>query len=342
MKKCAIDIALENLKGFARKGARAKNKDFIPTGHFNLDFAIRYGMLPNKVDMNNLRGYDPSKSLGLPTGRLIEIFGPEGGGKSSLCYRVVGYAQKIINQDTQEPNIAAWIDTEHSFEEELAELNGVNIDELIYSELYDENDPDKDYYAEDVIDMIVKALKSGVKVVVIDSVANLIPKGVFESDAEKENIAKLARILSKTLGKVGHFASKYNAMVIFVNQVREKPGIMFGSPETTPGGRALKFNASVRLRISKQSSKDSLIYIDDKNIDGGKRIIGRLSNVKIAKNRIGPPLIDPAKGSHIAVEIPIYYQPYFPNIEDILFDIGRQLKLIFVRNGVFSWRKEKI
>jgi len=188
-KKTTDDIVLDNLKGFVRKGARAKNKGFVPTGHFDLDFAIKYGMLPANVDLNALHGYDPSEPLGLPLGRLVELFGAEAGGKSSLAYRVCGFAQKM-------GLTAAWIDTEHSFEESLAELNGCNVDELLYSELYDEDNPDTTFFAEDIMDGLVALCKSGVRVIVLDSVANLIPREVEEKNAEQQNIAKLARILS--------------------------------------------------------------------------------------------------------------------------------------------------
>jgi len=341
MAKSSIDIALSNLRGFVRKGARAKNKGFIPTGYFDLDFAISYGMLPTKVDFNSI-DYDPSKVLGLPKGRLVEVFGPEGGGKSSLCYRVAGYAQKMIDKETGEPNLVAWIDTEHSFEETLAELNGVDVDQILYSDMFDESNPDKNYYAEDVIDKIVEMCQLGIKVIVLDSVANLVTKDRFENTADKETMAKLARVLSSNLGKVAHYAAKHNALVIFINQIREKVGIMFGNPETTPGGRALKHDASVRLRIEKAAGKDSLIYIDDKNVDGGRRIIGRDSRVRIEKNRMGPPLLDPAKGSAISILTTIYYQPYFPNIEEKLFDLGRQLKIISIRKDVFTWKDIKV
>jgi len=337
----SLDDAIKNLKGFARKGARA-GKDFIPTGHFELDFAIRYGMLPANLDLDRVDKYDPSKPLGLPLGRLVEIFGPEGGGKSSLCYRVAGYAQRMINKDTNENNVVAWIDTEHSFEEELAELNGLNVDELIYSEMYDPDDPDKNFYAEDVMNQLCIMCKSGVKVIIVDSVANLIPKERFEKSAEKATIADLARVLSSNLKTVSHYASKHNVLIVFINQTREKPGVMFGNPETTPGGKALKFNASVRLRIAQQSKAESIIYADDSELDGGKRIIGRYSNVSIKKNRVGPPLLDPANGKSISVNTPVYYQPYFPDIVERMFDIGRQFKLISVRKNVFNWDGVKV
>jgi recombination protein RecA len=328
-------ISLDNLKGFLKHGARTQ-KNFIPTGHFNLDFSIRYGTLPDNVDFNNFTSsgketYDPAIPLGLPSGRLVELFGGEGSGKSSLAYRIVGFAQKMNHK-------CVWIDTEHSFEEELAEVNGVDIDELLYSSLCDDDDPDKNYFAEDIMDKIVDICKTGeVKVVVLDSVANLIPKEVDEKNADQQNVAKLARILGAQLGKIVHYASKHNVLVIFINQVREKPGVLYGSPETTPGGRALKFNASVRLKMTKRNSADKVIFIDDNTTPNGKRIIGRYSGVTIEKNRVGPPLLD-ANGNQIQIEVPVYYKAYFPDIEERIFDVGRQFKVISVRNNVFTWK----
>lgn len=331
----AKDIPFENLKGFVRKGARAKNKGFVSTGHFNLDFAIKYGMPPSGVDLNDLNDYDPSRSLGLPLGRIVELFGAEAGGKSSLAYRVCGFAQKM-------GLTAAWIDTEHSFEEGLATLNGCDVDELLYSELYDEDNPDRNFFAEDIMDNIIELCKQQVaRVIVLDSVANLVPREVDEKNAEQLNIAKLARILSAQLGKVSHHANKNNVLVIFINQLREKPGVMFGPSETTPGGRSLKHNASVRLQITKRSKADAAITIDDDESPDGKRLIGRYSYVVIAKNRMGPPCED-ASGKKFSLDVPVYYRPYFPDIEERMFDLGRQLQVIAVRKDIYKWDEHKI
>ena len=327
------DLAMDNLKGFIRKGARLKTKAYIPTGHFELDFSIKYGMLPSNIDLDSI-DYDPSVPLGLPCGRLVEIFGGEGSGKSSLAYRVCGFAQKMGYE-------AVWIDTEHSFEENLAELNGVNIDTLHYSEMWDEKNPDKNYFAEDLIDKICEICihMNNVKVIVLDSLANLIPKTRFESSASKEDVGKIARLLSNNLGKVSQYAAKHGVLIIFINQIREKIGIMFGNPETTPGGRALKHNSSIRLKLNLRTNKESLITIEDEN--GRSKIIGRYSGATIVKNRMGPPLIDSSSGKRIILESPIYYQSYFPNIGEQVFDLGRQLKAISVRKNVFTWKEFK-
>lgn len=224
-KNKTMDIALENLDGFMKKGAREEVRQNIPTGHFELDFGLHYGFLPSNADFSNLEDYDPKVPLGLPCGRLVELYGEEGSGKSSLAYRTCGMAQKMGYN-------AAWIDTEHSFEDDLAELNGLDIDEIYYSKAYDEEDPDKIYYAEDIMDKVValcrNAKKLNLKVVVLDSVANLVPKDVGMNSANNDTMALLARILSKTMGKVAQHAAIHDVLVVFINQVREKPGVMFG------------------------------------------------------------------------------------------------------------------
>jgi len=324
----SLDEAMKNLKGFAKKGARAE-KDFIPTGHFELDFAIRYGMLPTNLDLNRVKGYDPSKPLGLPLGRLVEIFGPEGGGKSSMCYRVAGYAQRMINKSTKENNLVAWIDTEHSFSSNLAVINGCDEDKLLYSNLVNSMDPDKDYHAEDVIDNICKMCQLGVKVIILDSVANLVPKARGESSAEDKFVGLLPRLLSENLGKMMAYAEKYGTLLIFINQLRKDISKRWGDPDTSPGGYSLKHNASIRLKVSKQNSKSANIYITDPET-GEERLIGRYANVQIKKNRLAKPFFE-------TISIPIYYEPYFPDIEEVSFDVGRQLRVITILKGVFKW-----
>jgi len=330
-----IDIAIKNLDGFLNKGAKLRSRENIPTGYFPLDFALHYGELPSKIDLSTLEGYDPKKTLGLPLGRLVELYGEEAAGKSSLAYRICGMAQ---NKGYE----AAWIDTEHSFEESLAELNGVNLDRLWYSEAYNREKPDEIFWAEDILDKITEIIRSSndtnIKVIVLDSIANLTPRLVAEQSSNKDTVALLARALSKTMGKISQYASMYEVLVLFINQIREKPGICFGNPETTPGGRALKYNASVRLNLTKRSSKDSLVTIVDETTETGFRIVGRNSGAIIDKNRLGKPLIDPSTGKRVVIDIPIYYEPYFPDIEEVLFNVGRQIKLISVRKGVFTWK----
>jgi len=314
-------------------GARARSGENIPTGHFDLDFAIHYGMLPNNIDLDSLEGYDPTVNLGLPSGRAVEIFGPPSCGKSSMAHRVVGSAQKL-------GHTCLWIDTEHSYAENLAELNGVDIDSLLYSELFDQDDPDKNFHAEDVLDNICKAAESGVKVIVLDSVANLIPKERMEKSAQQILIARLARCLADNFSKVVHYVAKYDAILICINHIRKKPGVMFGPDEDSPGGFMLKHDLSLRLRMTLRGAKDSMIFIE--NEEGKQMLIGRQSGVVLEKNRMGKPLLDPETGKKITLDIPIYYEPYFPNIEEIVFSAARQLKIVKVRQGVYSWDALKI
>jgi len=324
-KKNKNDDILSNLKGFVRKGAASNSKSNIPTGHFPLDFVIHHGILPDKVDLSTREGYDPSKPMGLPMGKLVEIFGEEGGGKSSLAYRVVGYAQKMGYK-------CAWIDTENSFSNSLALINGVEADSIYYSDMSNASDIDSTFFAEDVFDAIFELIKNGVKVIVLDSVANLVPKERMEADASKRTIGIVARLMSENLGKIVNYAGKYGACVIFINQLREKIGVMFGNPLTTPGGRSLKHNASLRIEISKKSGADANIFIEDEN--GDDLLIGRNARVNIRKNRMAKPFMD-------GIIIPIFYEPYFPDIEEKLFDVGRQLKIISVRTGTFKWIENK-
>lgn len=322
------DDIFKNLKGFCRMGARESSSGNIPTGHFNLDFIIQYGMSPGEVDLNKLEGYDPKTTLGIPLGKLVEIFGEEGGGKSSLAYRIAGYAQKLGHR-------VAWIDVEHSFQENLAYINGCDIDTLIYSNMVNYENPDDEYYAEDVIDAMIELMKGGVGVIVLDSVANLIPKALFEAATEKEFMGLLSRLLSKTLGKLVSYAEKYDTLLVFINQLREKIGAaMYSDPRTSPGGHSLHHNASLRLRMDKRASRKADIYVPDPET-GDDMLIGRFSKVSLVKNRFAKPY----QGS---LDVPIYYEAYFPEIEEIAFDTGRQIRLISIRNKIFKWGDIKV
>ena len=322
------DAIFKHLKGFCQKGARVVSPGNVPTGHFKLDFAIQFGMDPTKVDLNKIVNYDPSKTLGIPLGKIVEIFGEEGGGKSSLAYRISGYAQKMGLE-------VAWIDTEHSFQSNLACINGCDQDSLIYSNMVNHENPDDNYYAEDVIDgMIIMMEKLNVKVIVLDSVANLVPKSLFEAASEQQFMGLLPRLLSSNLGKLTSYAEKNGTLLVFINQLREKINVRYGNPETSPGGHSLRRNASLRLKMSKKNTKEANIYIPDPET-GEDMLIGRHSIVRLVKNRFAKPFIG-------SLEIPIYFESYFPQIEDIVFDTGRQIKLISVRKGMFNWNSFKV
>lgn len=321
------DDPFKNLKGFCQMGARASSPGNIPTGHFHLDFIIQYGMDPGKIDLNKVEGYDPKSTLGIPLGKLVEIFGEEGSGKSSLAYRICGYAQKLGYK-------TGWIDVEHSFQENLAYINGCDIDQLYYSNMINHENPEEEYYAEDVIDYMIEMMKVGIQVIVLDSVANLIPKALFEAKTEQEFMGLLSRLLSKSLGKLVSYAEKYGALLVFINQLREKIGQMWGDPKTSPGGHSLHHNASLRLRMDKRDTQKADIFVPDPETGEGM-LIGRHSIVRLVKNRFAKPFRE-------GLDVPIYYEAYFPEIEEIAFDTGRQIKLISVRQGVFKWGELKV
>lgn len=327
-KKNKVDSSLlKNLKGFCSEGAQFNSPGNVPTGHFILDFVIHYGMDPTQRNLEVLEKYDPSRVLGLPLGKLVEVFGEEGSGKSSLAYRVCGYAQKMGLP-------VAWIDTEHSFSSSLAHINDCDCNNILYSNLVNTDNPDKTFWAEDVLDNIITLCDGGVKVVVLDSVANLIPKARGEAKSEQQLMAVLPRLLSDNLGKVVAHAEKSGTLLLFINQLREKVGVMWGNPETSPGGRALKHNASLRIKVAKKNSKDAEIVIKDEET-GEDRLIGKKSNVRIEKNRLAKPF-------YSTLQIPMYFEPYFPDIEEIVFDTGRQVKLISVMKGVFKWKEHRV
>jgi recombination protein RecA len=319
------DIALENLRGFASRGARSSITSCIPTGHAALDYALMHGPVEVSAESDQFEKFDPKKPDGIPLGKMCEFYGEPGGGKSSLAYRVVGYAQRMGLD-------CLWIDAEQSFSESLAEINGVDLDTLILSKLINTEDPDKIYYAEDILDQMISACKGNVKVIVLDSVANLITKYRLEHGAEQKTMGQLALILSENLPKLAAYAARHGVLIIFINQIREKPGVMFGDPETTKGGNSLKHNCSIRLKITRMQSKEADIKME--NDDGSETLIAGQSYVMLKKNRFAKPV----RGS---IAIPIYYERYFPDMEEILFNTGRQLKVISVRKGVFTWDEVK-
>ena len=316
-----------NLDGFFRMGADEENPGNIPTGHFKLDFAIQYGMDVAKVDLSKLEGYDPSKTLGIPLGKLVEIFGEEGGGKSSLAYRIAGYAQKLGHK-------VAWIDTEHSYQKNLATLNGCDTENLTYSNLLDKKNPEKVFYAENVFGKMIEAMQHNYKVIVLDSVANLVPKALYEAGDEQQFMALLPRMLSQNLGKLVAYAEKYGTLLVFINQLRENLSVTWGDKETSPGGRSLKHNSSLRLKVSKKKNQEANIYIPDPD-DGEPMLIGRNAGIRLIKNRFAKPFLE-------TLEIPIYYEQYFPEIEEVVFDTARQIRLISVRDKIYNWNGVKI
>lgn len=309
---------VSNFEGF-EFGSEGNPLEFIPTGRAELDYAIANTEI-NKITQ------DGNKTGGLPTGKLVMIYGGEGGGKSSLAYAICGSAQRM-------GKVPIWIDVENSFSESLAKINGVDLSKIGRKSMYDKNNPDKVFDGEFALDCVMDACKKGAGVVVLDSVASLVPRYVMENPADKDTMAALARLLGKTVNKICSFAAANNTLVIFINQLRVNPGAMFKDPEGFPGGKAIAHACSVILKLNKVNAKDAYTYIEDD--EGNEKLIAGAANIFIQKNRFAPPHFG-------GIRVPIYYEHYFPQIEETAFECGRQTKLISVRNGVFSWNGIKV
>ena len=250
--KQAVYMALSQLQEFRLQEGRALFKMFsekidnievIPSGSIALDYALGVG--------------------GYPRGRIVEIYGPESSGKTTLAIHAIAEAQK-------QGGIAAFIDAEHAFDRFYAANLGVNVDELLISQ------PDNGEQALDIADQLIRS--AAVDIIVIDSVAALTPKAEIEGDMGDNKVGLQARLMSQALRKLTSTISKTNTTCIFINQLREKIGVMFGNPETTTGGNALKFYASVRLDIRKSSP-----------IKDGDEVVGNEVKVKVVKNKVAPP-----------------------------------------------------
>jgi len=249
-KKKAIDQAVLQIEKHFGKGAiMTLGQNFksdvpaIPTGSITLDMALGIG--------------------GIPRGRVVEIFGPESSGKTTLTLSIIAQAQKRKGS-------AAFIDAEHAFDSAYAKKLGVNLDDLLISQ------PDTGEQALEIAEMLIRS--NALDVVVVDSVAALVPKAEIEGDMGASHMGLQARLMSQALRKLTGVISKSNCSLIFINQLREKIGVMFGNPETTPGGRALKFYASVRLDIRRIAQ-----------IKRGDEIVGGRVRVKVVKNKVAAP-----------------------------------------------------
>ena len=249
-KKQSLDTALKQIESQFGKGTIMKlgtretiEVPSIPTGSFGLDNALGIG--------------------GLPKGRVVEIYGPESSGKTTLTLQIIAECQKAGGS-------AAFIDAEHALDPEYAKALGVDIDELLLSQ------PDTGEQALEVTDMLVKS--GSLDVIVVDSVAALVPRAELEGDMGDSHVGLQARLMSQALRKITGSIQKSNTLVIFINQIRMKIGVMFGSPETTTGGNALKFYSSVRLDIRRIGA-----------IKDGDEVIGNETRVKVVKNKMAPP-----------------------------------------------------
>src|SRR5690606_8820384 len=249
-KQKALDLAMKQIEKQFGKGSIMKmgeappvSVDAISTGSLTLDHALGIG--------------------GLPRGRIVEIYGPESSGKTTLATQVVAEAQKA-------GGTCAFIDAEHAFDPTYARQLGVDIDALLVSQ------PDTGEQALEIVDMLVRS--GALDVVVIDSVAALVPRAEIEGEMGASHVGVQARLMSQALRKLAGTVNRTKTIVVFINQIREKIGVMFGSPETTTGGRALKFYASVRMDIRRIGA-----------IKDGQDVVGNRTRVKVVKNKVAPP-----------------------------------------------------
>ena len=249
-KKKALETAIAQIEKNHGKGSimrlgdrQTVHVDAIPTGSISLDFALGIG--------------------GVPKGRIIEIFGPESSGKTTLALHIIAEAQRAGGE-------AAFVDAEHALEQAYARALGVDIDNLLISQ------PDMGDDALAITELLVRS--GAVDVVVIDSVAALVPRSEVEGDIGDASVGVVARLMSQALRKLAGSISKTNCVVIFINQLREKIGVTYGNPETTPGGRALKYFASVRIDVRRSEA-----------IKSGSETVGNRTRAKIVKNKVAPP-----------------------------------------------------
>jgi recombination protein RecA len=294
-KKKALGAALSQIekqfgKGSVMRlgdGTAVRDIEFISTGSLALDIALGIG--------------------GLPRGRIVEIYGPESSGKTTLTLQVIAECQRA-------GGTAAFVDAEHALDPAYAGRLGVNVDELLISQ------PDTGEQALEIADMLVRS--SAVDVVIIDSVAALTPKAEIEGEMGDSHMGLQARLMSQALRKLTANIKRSNTLVIFINQIRMKIGIMFGNPETTTGGNALKFYASVRLDIRRIG-----------NVKNGDEIVGSETRVKVVKNKVAPPFKQ--------AEFDILYNQGISREGEII-ELGVQQGFIDKAGAWFSYKGQKI
>ncbi len=292
-KKKALESALAQIEKRFGKGSvmtfsseAVKTVEAIPSGSLSLDIATGIG--------------------GIPRGRITEIYGPESSGKTTLTLHLIAEAQKRGGK-------AVFIDAEHAFDPKYAKAIGINLEDLIISQ------PD---YGEQALEIAETLIRSGVvDVVVIDSVAALVPKAELEGDIEDSNVGLHARLMSKAMRVLKGAVNKSNTALVLINQIREKVGVMFGNPETTTGGRAIKFFADMRLEVRKKDIKDS-----------GEKVGSRVK-VKVVKNKLAPPFKE--------AEFDVIYGEGISK-EGELLDLGEELGIIKKSGAWYSYGDQKI
>jgi recombination protein RecA len=294
VKEKKIDSVVDEIRerfgdGMIMKLGEIKRVDVaaIPTGSISLDIALGIG--------------------GVPRGRILEIYGPESSGKTTLSLHIAANAQKLGGS-------VAFVDAEHAMDPEYAKKIGVNINELLISQ------PDAGEQALDIVETLVRS--NVVDVVVVDSVAALVPRAEIEGDMGDQHIGRQARLMSQALRKLTPIVAKSNTVVIFINQIRMKIGVMFGNPETTTGGQALKFYSSVRIEVRRSAQ-----------IKSGEQVVGNRVKVKVVKNKVAPPFQ--------TTEFDIMYNEGISRSGDLL-DTGVKLDVIKKSGNSYSFGEEKL